>query len=56
MELHVKGAQLSYQVAGGGQPLVLVHGAGDNQEAWWGQVPAFAQRCRVITYDVRGHG
>ncbi len=47
-----------YEVTGpAGAPWVtLVHGSGDNRNAWWLQVPALAESFRVLTYDVRGHG
>ncbi|MBI4307634.1 MAG: alpha/beta fold hydrolase [Chloroflexi bacterium] len=51
------GIQQCYEVAGGRGPWVtLVHGAGDNHEAWGFQVPELVKRFRVLTYDVRGHG
>lgn len=36
--------------------LVLVHGLGLNQSAWQWQVPALAEKHRLITYDLYGHG
>jgi pimeloyl-ACP methyl ester carboxylesterase len=49
-------ARLYYEVHGEGRPLVLAHGAGGNAAVWWQQVPAFAGRYRVITFDHRGFG
>jgi pimeloyl-ACP methyl ester carboxylesterase len=49
--------QQCYEVSGNrGSWVTLVHGSGDNHEAWWLQVPTLAKRFRVLTYDVRGHG
>ena len=47
-----------YEVLGpeGAPWVTLVHGSGDNRNAWWLQVPALAESYRVLTYDVRGHG
>jgi len=45
-----------YAVSGEGFPLVFVHGLGLSHQNWIGQVPVFARRYRVITYDMRGHG
>ena len=51
------GVQQCYEVSGTRGPWVtLIHGSGDNHEAWWLQAPALATRFRVLTYDVRGHG
>ena len=36
--------------------LVLIHGAGDNLDMWYHQVPVFSRSYRVISYDVRGSG
>jgi pimeloyl-ACP methyl ester carboxylesterase len=52
----VKGTQLYYEVMGEGQPLVLVHSGGFDRRLWDEQFPVFADRYKVIRYDVRGHG
>jgi pimeloyl-ACP methyl ester carboxylesterase len=36
--------------------IVLVHGLGLNRRIWDSFVPRFAQRFRVLTYDLLGHG
>jgi 3-oxoadipate enol-lactonase len=36
--------------------LVFAHGAGGNRLSWWQQVPEFAARYRVITFDHRSFG
>ncbi|WP_345750839.1 alpha/beta fold hydrolase [Microbacterium rhizophilus] len=52
------GVPVAYHVVGHGAPLLLVHGAGLSQVVWRGSgyVDALADRFRVITIDLRGHG
>ncbi len=52
----VNGIELHYEVAGEGPPLLFLHGLGSSGEDWKRQAPAFTDRFRVITCDVRGHG
>ena len=52
----VNGTQLYYEVAGEGQPLVLVHSGGFDRRLWDEQCTTFADHYQVIRYDVRGHG
>jgi len=47
---------LYYEVAGAGQPVVLIHGLGSSTRDWEAQVPELAQAYQVITLDLRGHG
>jgi proline-specific peptidase len=56
MKIMANGINVNYEFVGQGKFLTLIHGAGDNLNAWFNQVPAFAKRYRVLTYDVRGHG
>jgi pimeloyl-ACP methyl ester carboxylesterase len=42
--------------AGAGEPLVLIMGFGGDHLGWGFQVPAFAERHRVIVFDNRGAG
>jgi len=42
--------------AGRGDPLVLIHGLGDDHRAWRRTVPDMMLRHRVLLYDLRGHG
>jgi pimeloyl-ACP methyl ester carboxylesterase len=43
--------------AGGDAPaLLLSHGYGATCRMWDGQIAAFAERCGVIVWDMRGHG
>jgi len=52
----VNGARLHYEVVGEGEPLVLVHAGIADSRMWDAQIEAFAQRYRVIRYDMRGFG
>jgi pimeloyl-ACP methyl ester carboxylesterase len=49
-------ARIYYETAGAGPPIVFAHGAGGNTLVWWQQVPHFAPRHRVLTFDHRGFG
>ena len=50
------GAQLHYEIAGKGDPVLLIMGLGMASTAWWRTVPVLAKRLRVITFDNRGAG
>lgn len=39
-----------------GVPMVLIHGFPFNRRMWAGQIGPLSKICRVISYDVRGHG
>jgi pimeloyl-ACP methyl ester carboxylesterase len=52
----VNGVELNYEVRGDGYPLVLAHGFTASMDMWDDQTPAFAEKYRVVTYDIRGHG
>lgn len=41
---------------GRGDPVILVHGLGDDHRAWRRVVPELALERRVVLYDFRGHG
>jgi 3-oxoadipate enol-lactonase len=56
MKTKANGISMHYEIKGKGSNLVLIHGAGDNLEMWYNQVPVFSRNYRVITYDVRGSG
>jgi len=42
--------------AGRGDPLILLHGLGDDHRAWRRTLPDLMVRRRVLMYDLRGHG
>jgi pimeloyl-ACP methyl ester carboxylesterase len=45
-----------YEVHGGGEPVVLLHGGFGTVESWAMQTPALAERYRVYVPERRGHG
>lgn len=47
---------MAYQDRGEGRPIVFVHGWGGSGDVWDYQVLDLADRFRVITVDLRGHG
>jgi pimeloyl-ACP methyl ester carboxylesterase len=52
----INGAQIYYEIAGTGQPVVFVHAGIADQRMWDPQFEVFAQRYRVLRYDHRGMG
>lgn len=54
--VHVGEVQLWYQSAGHGDPVLFIHGLGSSIRDWENQVTCFAERYRVVTPDLRGHG
>ena len=54
--LTVDGGTLSYNVSGGGPPIVFVAGLGDRGTYWTAQVAAFSSAFQVVTFDHRGVG
>jgi pimeloyl-ACP methyl ester carboxylesterase len=52
----VNGIKLYYAVYGSGEPLLMLHGGLGHSDVWGHQIPAFAEKYKVITVDSRGHG
>jgi 3-oxoadipate enol-lactonase len=52
----IDGAQIYYEVAGTGHPLLLLHAGVADSRMWDDQWALFAQRYRVIRYDLPGFG
>jgi pimeloyl-ACP methyl ester carboxylesterase len=52
----VNDATIYYEIAGEGDPVVLVHGFTLDTRMWDDQFTEFSKRHRVIRYDVRGFG
>ena len=50
------GVQIHYEAQGDGPAVLLSHGYGATSQMWAGQLPALAERWRVIAWDMRGHG
>ena len=47
---------INYRSIGSGEPVLLVHGYGDNLKMWAGLADSLATAYRVIAVDVRGFG
>lgn len=54
--LRVNGADLAYELAGVGRPLVFLHGHLVDIGQWDDQMTTFAATNRVLRYDARGYG
>lgn len=52
----IAGAQIAYDIAGSGPPLLLLHAGLGDRRMWDAQIPAFAEHFTVIRYDARGFG
>ena len=52
----VNGTRLYYELAGVGEPIVLIHGNGLDTRAWDDQFNIFARHHRVLRYDARIYG
>lgn len=52
----VNGTRLYYEVAGTGDPIVLIHGNFGDRRYFDGQFDVLARLHRVLRYDVRGYG
>jgi pimeloyl-ACP methyl ester carboxylesterase len=52
----VNGARLYYEVAGSGPALTLIHAGIADSRMWDDQFAVFAERFRVVRYDLRGFG
>ncbi len=48
--------RIVWEESGGGFPVVLIHGLGNDRTRWAGQVRALSPHYRVITFDNMGHG
>lgn len=52
----INGAKIYYEVAGEGQPFLMVHAGIANKDMWDDQFDFFAQKYKVVRYDMRGYG
>lgn len=52
----VEGGQLYYEVAGSGEPVLLIHGNTGDRRHWDLQFEALATHHTVVRYDLRGFG
>ena len=52
-----KGLKVHYQLIGKGPDVVMIHGLTGNLAVWHFRIlPLLADRYRILTYDLRGHG
>jgi pimeloyl-ACP methyl ester carboxylesterase len=54
--LQIQGRPITFEVAGSGDPLILVHGLSGSTRWWRHNLGAFAQRHRVYLVDLIGFG
>jgi pimeloyl-ACP methyl ester carboxylesterase len=54
-QLDINGYSITYNEAGSGEPVVLVHGSASDYRTWQFQREAFAEDYRVIDYSRRYH-
>ncbi|MBT3351427.1 MAG: alpha/beta hydrolase [Nitrospinaceae bacterium] len=47
---------LCCEIAGGGPPVMLIHGLGDSIWVWRNLIPTLSPRSRVLALELRGHG
>lgn len=52
----INGAKIYYEVAGEGQPFLMVHAGIADKSMWDDQFEFFARKYKVIRYDMRGYG
>ncbi len=55
-QLRFKNTSISYTDTGKGTAIVLLHGFLENQKIWTNYIDKLAQKNRVITIDLLGHG
>lgn len=52
----INGAQIYYEIAGAGQPFVMIHAGVADSRQWNNEFDHFARYYRVLRYDQRGYG
>src|SRR5918993_400004 len=52
----LNGAEIAYDVAGSGPPVLLLHAGLGDRRMWDDQVRAFAKHFTVVRFDARGFG
>src|SRR5258706_15712231 len=52
----INNAQIYYEVAGEGDPLVMIHAGVADSRQWNNEFTYFAKYFRVLRYDMRGYG
>jgi pimeloyl-ACP methyl ester carboxylesterase len=57
MKARINGVELYFETRGAaGPPVIVVHSEGRDSHEWDAVVRLLARRCRVTSYDRRGHG
>lgn len=54
--LHLKDADIYYEIYGKGEPLFLLHGNGGSIDAFAKEIPALSNHFKIIAMDTRGQG
>jgi 2-hydroxy-6-oxonona-2,4-dienedioate hydrolase len=52
----INNALIHYETAGEGQPFVMIHAGVADSRQWNNEFASFADRFRVLRYDIRGYG
>ena len=52
----VRGCRITYERAGAGPPLVLLHGIGSNARSWRHQLAGLSDEFTVVAWDAPGYG
>jgi len=52
----VNGIKICYEIAGEGDPVILIHGFGASKEVWIAQFGPLSEHFKVIRFDNRGAG
>jgi pimeloyl-ACP methyl ester carboxylesterase len=52
----INNARIYYEIAGQGQPFVMIHAGVADSRQWNNEFAHFANRFRVLRYDMRGYG
>ena len=53
---NINNARIYYEIAGRGQPFVMIHAGVADSRQWNNEFASFANRFRVLRYDLRGYG
>jgi pimeloyl-ACP methyl ester carboxylesterase len=53
---NIGNARLYFEVAGEGQPLVMIHAGVADSRQWNNEFAYFAGQCQAVRYDMRGYG
>ncbi|MGG0150649.1 2-succinyl-6-hydroxy-2,4-cyclohexadiene-1-carboxylate synthase [Bacillus mycoides] len=56
MKVTLQGVSYEYEVAGSGEPLLLLHGFTGSMETWGSFIPSWSEQFQVILVDIIGHG